>query len=290
MRTTTARTTLAVSALALAVGLSGCGGDSEDSASTAETSETTEAPEPDESEPEETEPDETEPDETGSGGGTGPLTADDFAQRVAAAQLGAGSAHLEGVFGSGAREVRLEGDVVVDEDPDDLALRMSVSVPGGDQSFEMIVVDETLYLDQGPGGKYLEVDLDDESNPLAQQFSAAIEGADPSAQVEALDEALLDLEEVGTESIDGVETTQYRATLDGKELLGESGLAGSAPPAAQLPKRLTYDVFVGTDDDLLRRFDFEISGISSSFTFTDWGEPVEVQAPPESQIAPSPQA
>lgn len=292
MRTTTARTAVAAGTLALVAGLAGCGDDSGSESADPGAGETTTA-EPTDGETEDGTEETTEPEETAdepTEGSDGALGTDDFAERVSSAQLEAGSAHLEGSFGGGGQEVELEGDVVVAEDPEEVALQVSVGVPGASQGFSMIVVDQTLYIDQGQGGKYFQVDLDDPSDPLAQQFSAAIQGADPSAQIEALDEALISLEEVGNETVDGVEATQYEATLDSAKLLDE-GAFGEQPPgsAGQLPKRLVYDILIG-EDDLVRRFDFEVAGIASTFTFSDWGEPVDVQAPPKSKIVQGPTA
>ncbi|MBA2638905.1 MAG: LppX_LprAFG lipoprotein [Nocardioidaceae bacterium] len=292
MTAATTRTGLAATTLMLAVVLVGCGGDADTSADsgTDDPSETTSAPE---DEPAEDEPTEDEPTEEPGGGGSpgAGLTEADFADRLVDAQLVAGSTHVEGEFGAQGQQVSLEGDLQLAEETEDLALDMSIALPGVD-GLSMIAVDQTIYLNLGQqsGGKYVAVELDDPSNPLAQQFGGLLEAADPASTLEAFDKALTGLDEVGSETVDGVDTTRYRAALDTSKLLAQGGAGGALPPgaAAQLPKTFVYDVWIGADD-LIRQLSFDIQGTSSTLTFSDWGEPVDVTAPPKSQIAQAPQ-
>ncbi len=55
-----------------------------------------------------------------------------------------------------------------------------------------------------------------------------------------------------------------------------------------MPETLTYDMWLD-DKDLLRRMQFDLSGVKMDMLMSRWGEPVEVQAPPADAIVESPQ-
>jgi hypothetical protein len=54
-----------------------------------------------------------------------------------------------------------------------------------------------------------------------------------------------------------------------------------------MPPTITYDVWVD-DDDLMRQLDFELDGVTVELRIDDWGEPVDVQAPEESDLVEMP--
>ena len=62
-----------------------------------------------------------------------------------------------------------------------------------------------------------------------------------------------------------------------------STLGGAAAGAGDLPKTVTYTLYVD-QDHLMRRIDMTIAGQSIQMLVSDWGKPVEIAAPPASQI------
>jgi len=282
MRTSRARAALAALALVLAGTLAACGGDDDGQASD---------PEPATDSESSAEPDETgEPsDDTGeqpAGGGSG-LTEDNFASTLVAAQSEAGTVHLNGSFGTGGQSLSMDGDLQTGE-PAELGMDMQVEIPQVRTGVRMILVDQTVYMNLGraSGDKYVRIDLADPSDPLGQQFGPLLDVADPSANLAALDEGLEELEEVGSETIDGAAATRYRATVNTEEALAASGVSDTMPPqtAAQLPETFVYEVWVGDDDGLIRQLSFDLLGQASELTFSDWGEPVQIEAPPANEI------
>ncbi len=98
-----------------------------------------------------------------------------------------------------------------------------------------------------------------------------------------------DVVEVGTETIDGVETVHYQATVD---LAAALAAAAQADLPADLPAdgldelgvpdTVVYDVWVTADNQLRRaRFDVDIAGapVSVVFDMTTDAEPLEVELP-----------
>ena len=281
MRTSRGRAVLAAAALVLAGSVTACGGgDDSDGAqdeATASDSATTDGADAEEP---------SDGDDQPADGGAD-LTEANFATTLVSAQSEADTVHLTGSFGSGQQALAMDGDMQTG-DPDDLAMDVQLEVPQLGSDARMILLDQTVYMNLGQptGDKYAEIDLSDPSDPLGQQFGPLLDTADPGRSIAALDEGMQTLDKVGGEELDGVATTQYRAVVDTEKALAASGVSENMPPeaAAQLPKTLTYDVWVGDDDGLIRKMTFDLLGQTSELTFSDWGEDVEIEAPPASEI------
>jgi hypothetical protein len=99
---------------------------------------------------------------------------------------------------------------------------------------------------------------------------------------------------LGTETIDGVPTTHYRVTVDVKD-----ALAKATPNQREALKRLLRfarqqgvepastrsDVWIG-DDGLVRRMTQKLGPFGSvTTTFSDYGTPVHIEAPPADETA-----
>jgi len=122
--------------------------------------------------------------------------------------------------------------------------------------------------------------------------------SDPREALDILRGFSGDLEQVGRESVRGVDTTHYRATLDPEKIAAEVGkskgggdlVGGLVDQVKQAGLReIPVDVWVD-DDMLLRRLELKVSSTQSGdATFTmelyDYGEPVDVTPPPADQVA-----
>lgn len=158
---------------------------------------------------------------------------------------------------------------------------MTISAPQLGQDIEAILVDQTMYLKvpgTSSGKPWLAVDLTNSPLPGLSSLNTSemLQGLDGAAGVRAL----------GVEDVAGVKTTHYAVTVDAKQALESLGMTGAAP-TAELPKRLTYDVWVD-DQDLVRRIATDISSVSLDMTFSDYGEPVDISAPPADQVTKAP--
>lgn len=209
-----------------------------------------------------------------------------FGTDLIEAQLEAGSVHMEADIDAAGQTVEMSGDMSVT--PGDVALDMTISGAGLGGGGRFLLVDEVLYLKfeaTGLGDKFLEIDPKDRSNPMAQSFGDLLNSIDPSRTLAGF-EAITKLKAVGQESVGGVETTKYAVSVDTEKAFAAQGI--EAPPGP-LPDQLDYTVWVD-GDNLLRKFVFEQQGAVIEMTFSDWGEPVQIVAPPRSQITAFPQA
>jgi len=223
----------------------------------------------------------------GRGGNAGnhTLTQQSFAAAVTKAQLKQQTAHITADVSAAGAQMTMTGDVRVGDSPADYAADITMSAPSLGDGLRMVIVDQVLYLDMGEAtaGKYVRLDLTDTSSPLAQMMSQVLRSADPSGSIAGMRNSITDFEKVGTERVDGVQTTQYRVEVDSRKALAAQGMA-DLPGVDQLPDTLTYDMWIGADD-LIRRMSFAM-GMTMTMTMdiTQWGEPVRVTAPPPGQI------
>ncbi len=174
-----------------------------------------------------------------------------------------------------------------------VALSMDMSdVPGlgGNGTFEMRLVDGTMYMNMGglagalPGGKqWIATDLRDFGGSESQ-----LTGQNPADMLANLRGAG-DVQDLGTATVNGVETHHYRAEVDLAKAMDKV-----APKYRDQAKRsikllgTTFPMDVWIDNDgLPRRMGLELHvrkiDMRERVDFTDYGEPVDVQAPPADQ-------
>jgi hypothetical protein len=228
-------------------------------------------------------------DSVGTGDIAGDLTLASFSSSTSDAQVKAQSAHLEMKMGIQGMTMTMSGDMAVGKSFEDTALDMTMSAPGlGGGDTSMILVDGVMYMNvgQAAGGKYFALDLTDPSSPFSGLYRQLFEQANPASITEALDGAIEDLQTVGSEEIDGTTTTHYRVTVDTQKVIAKTFGKGNLPPGSMgsMPPKLTYDIWVGDDDNLPRQIEFDVMGTTATMQLTDWGKPVHVQAPPPSQV------
>ena len=213
------------------------------------------------------------------------LTKANFYSEVVKAQTSAETAHMQATIEAQGQKMAMSGDMqMATKSAKDAAFDMSMTgaALGGEARF--ILVDRVIYLKM-PGlsqtDKYVKIDIGDESNPIAKMFDQMLGQLDPSKTFRAFD-AITRLQDRGTQEIDGVETTHYTVEVDTQKALEAQGMAGQVP-TGQLPKTLTYDVWVD-GQHLVRRLRMNIQGSAVDMSLSRWGEPVNIQAPPAGQI------
>ena len=155
---------------------------------------------------------------------------------------------------------------------------MKMSMDMGPTRAVVIFVDGVMYMQQSAGGKYLKIDKNDPAmGSLLDQMSAI----GPESSISAMKGAVQDVEYVGKKSIDGDDTDLYHVTVDTAAVA--KGLGGMAAAAGDLPKSVTYDLYVD-QDHLMRRVVMTVSKQTITMTVSKWGEPVDIKAPPASQV------
>lgn len=211
------------------------------------------------------------------------LTKANFTQQLTAAQQQVGSAHVEATLDFSGQQGTVSGDFAGFGGLGDLMMDTTVDVAG--QHLSLLVVDSTVYLrgaglSSDPSKPWVRVDLDDPKNPL----SSLLDSADP-ANFSAYLEGVQDLESRGAETVDGVQTQHYTATIDTDTMLKANSMFGGQDAASlHMPAQITTDVWV---DDKNLPVEVAVSlGDAGSLEahFSQYGEPVSVQAPPAGQV------
>ena len=139
-----------------------------------------------------------------------------------------------------------------------------------------------------PEGKsWVKVDLQRALKSLGVNLANLGAGRSPTEALAQL-RGSKDTKKLGTETIDGVETTHYRATLSledalvkatPKEREGVQRLMNEAKARGIDATPLSVDVWVG-DDGLVRRMTENVGSVGNvTLTFSDYGVPVEIEAP-----------
>lgn len=176
----------------------------------------------------------------------------------------------------GASGFAASGQSDFSQTPPDMQLSLEVAqVP---EPIEMIIVDGTLYQSNpGTGGKFTATPLDDPSSP----FGGLAKQLDIRAQLGTFEEAVTAATYVGEE--DGLD--HYSVVVDSQTLLEEQGTDLSAVPQGSLPPEFTYDLFFD-DEGYFRRMETSLGDLGGDVTasYDNWGEPVDISAPPASEI------
>jgi len=210
------------------------------------------------------------------------LPQESFAQDVIAAQTESGSAHIEATINVSGSSFDMSGDVTALGEPD--ALKMDVTASAGGEQMRLVLVERVLYVKGeqfAPEGKeWLKIDLSDPSNPLSQVFDAA----NPSNFTAYL-QGITKFEDVGVETVDGVETRHYTVTVDTAEMLESNPVfRGQDAATLGLPAELTSEVYVDSEN---RPVQIEADlGDTGTFEvhFSDYGKNVSVKAPDPSTV------
>ncbi|WP_372729872.1 LppX_LprAFG lipoprotein [Nocardioides sp.] len=207
----------------------------------------------------------------------------DFVALLAQSLEGGGTAHLTMEIEGGPSSISAEGDIDYEDAPPSMMLSMTMAGMSG-QTMEMRMVDGIVYLKADmTGQKYLSLDTTDPSNPLG---SALTDQLDPRSMFTAMEESIESVTYVGEDEVDGEEMRQYRVQLDSAAMADQLGPDASA---GDLPEVVTYDMWFDEDGRYRQMsVDLGASNGTARMTFSDWGEPVTITAPPESDIMEMP--
>lgn len=214
---------------------------------------------------------------------SGLLTADDFAERISAAQLAAGTADFATEIEVQGQTISAQGQMTLSDDPADIRVGMVMEVPGAG-SMDMRIVGNVIYLGMGEltDGKFIEIDPaadgGAEFGNLAEQFTSQQTSLD--AYADALQEFTV---ADATETLDGVETHVYTLVLDTAKMAEREGLDTSDFADAGFGDTLEYRLYVG-DDDLPRRMVTQTPAGDMIMNFSNWGAASTVEAPGADEI------
>ena len=216
------------------------------------------------------------------------LTQTGFFDDVTQAQLDAGTSHLTLRVGAAGQQVKAEGDVEVGATPADTAMAMTVDTGQPAMgALEMRIVDRVFYVNIGPltQNKFATIDLADPDNLFSKQFAGIVGSLDPAQQLKQFKGAVTSFEQKGkVAELDGVQAKPYVIEVDATKIAGSEDVQG-----ADVPKTLTYTLYVGPDD-LPRRLITKLPAADGAFggsmtiDYSKWGEDVSIAKPEPSEI------
>jgi hypothetical protein len=186
-----------------------------------------------------------------------------------------------------AMEMDLEGQAmsmegVADLRGEDPAMDISMTVPGMG-ALEMILVDGSMFI-AVPGvtqeGQFIQMTQEELGMAGGGDLTGAV---DMDRTWDAWEAGTESVTFVGVEDVDGDPMEHFRLEVDTESAMDASG----ETQGPGMPPTITYDVWVD-DDDLMRQLDFELDGVTVELRIDDWGEPVDVQAPEESDLVEMP--
>lgn len=183
-----------------------------------------------------------------------------------------------------------------------MSMKMTALDQGGGQSAEIRLVDKAMYIGGGAeaakemdGKSWMKFDLaalGADGEELDQLGSASQADKNPATESTFLTGAK-DVEKVGTETVDGVETTHYKGTItlaDLEKTLADEDKATREKREKSLEQyekmgldRLTMDTWIDGDDrtkQFRMRGDAAKGPLDMTITFLGFNEPVKVSAPP----------
>lgn len=217
--------------------------------------------------------------DAGQGSGSGELDKDSFYETVTKAQQDAGSYRSTSTTSSAGVDVVLDGEASY---VDGELVAHAKSQPGNPQQVESIVAAGILYLKSDgmgvPAGKWLKLDPEAPEN-AGGPFAGLAAAADPEAALRAVG-SLEQLDLVGPEKVEGVDTDHYRAVMSTANYAKVLGLP--ADVAKVLPPKLPFDMWIDEDDRPVKfTLTFEIDGVTSSTeqTYFDYGADIDVEVP-----------
>jgi hypothetical protein len=162
------------------------------------------------------------------------------------------------------------------------SMRLTITDPITGQDQRMIIVDGVMYLGLQPE-KYLAYDLSDPESPLGSNLTDQL---DPSAMADVFEEGITRAAYLGEEDVEAEPMEHYRVLLDSAALLGRAGLPAGA--GAAVPDEVTFDLWFDDDGNFRRQEAALGTAGRVELRYDNWGEPVDMEAPPRSQVAELP--
>lgn len=179
--------------------------------------------------------------------------------------------------------VSAEGDVQAKP----TAEHMNMKIGGPTNiSAEVIFIDNTMYMKGLMGSsKWVKLSLDQ----LAQASgnSALTSMTNPLEMVKKVSQSVKTATYQGKEKVDGDDTDHYTLTVDTSAL--SSALGSSAAGAASgMPKTVNEDLWVDGDNHL-RKTEVKLGSMGTfDVTMSNYGEKVDIEAPPAAQVQQMP--
>ncbi|HYH34807.1 MAG TPA: hypothetical protein VD814_06620 [Nocardioides sp.] len=185
---------------------------------------------------------------------------------------------------TGTAEMTMEGRMAMTDRFEDGEMELTLAIQG--QRLDLRLVDGLVYLSGPPltpPGKWVSADPKDPQDPVGQQFGSLVTSGDLRSTFDAFEAGLREVESVGNEQIDGESVEHYVFTVDSAAAAEAQG----QPVQPGMPEQVDYDVWL-TEEDLMRRVTFDLGGVGAVLDATEWGEPVDIEAPAPADVVKRP--
>jgi hypothetical protein len=178
------------------------------------------------------------------------------------------------------------------------SLTINAGATGGGQT-QVLLVGDTMYMKSAAftqlshGKPWIKISLKDLGSKAGLNFDSILKQAqqnNPADQTKLLT-ASKDVSKVGTETIDGVQTTHYTGTVNVQDGLGKFD-AKTRQQFQQLYQKLGtdkvgFDVWVDGDSltrKMINKVNTSQGQVNTTILFRDYGKPVSIAAPPASEV------
>ncbi len=125
-----------------------------------------------------------------------------------------------------------------------------------------------------PAGKFVKF-----RSGEVDQLDQLLESGDPTKAFKSFDKSLVSIKYVGEDTIVGEKMEQYEVNLDAAKAYAAKGKKMPKGMPAVIPYTMWMD-----KSHMVRRMEFEVSGVSMVMTLSDFNKPVSITAPPASKI------
>jgi hypothetical protein len=188
--------------------------------------------------------------------------------------------------GLGGMELDAEGEVDYTTDPVTMEMTIAAGALSEDEA-EMRLVDGVMYMNLGSmsRGKFVKFDLE-KPRSLPPGMQGLVGQMDPLAAFDELEPALKSVTHLGPDEVDGEELDHYAVVADTKKVASLQ----QVPPGTELPQEIEYDLWFD-DEFRVRRMEMEMDlgqPVTVEIELFDWDEPVDIQAPPATQVVKIP--
>jgi hypothetical protein len=177
---------------------------------------------------------------------------------------------------TGGGETLLTMDGVQTAEPVAMSMKMTGTAFDGETA-KIIMIGNVGYVSipgTTPKGKYLRVDALDSG-----EFGELLESGDPTKIFKSMGGAVRSVKLVGTEAVRRQMLDKYEVTVDTAKIFAAQG---KTVPAG-VPSTLTYWIWLDKTH-LVRKLEFNLSGVNMVMTMSDYNKPVTITAPPASKI------
>lgn len=208
----------------------------------------------------------------------------EFVQRVRTGMESSTTAHLEMTSQGSTAGLTASGDVDYSTTPPSMNLTMAGAMAGG--QILMIMVDGVMYMkmDELTNGKFIKMDLEEAAASTGQDLTSEMDIGESFA---AMEDAIETVTFVGTEDVDGDELSHFTVLLDPDLMNAAKSGKGNK---MGMPKQVSYEVWLDSDDRFRKTFmDMGKKLGSITMTLSDWGQDVEIKAPPADQVTEMPE-